>query len=228
MSFYLILLGIAVLGIIALLLIFWERIKWLRKKSAEKAQRRKTQLSNNDLPFTSTSAIEINQSYSNSADPALADLGFSALDNLLPEVEKTSTINTVAPKSTTKKTAAEKLIVLYIMSKPEQPFLGYELLQALTAAGLHYGKLNIFHYYEKSSDNKDENILFSLASAVEPGIIDVDNIGAFTCPGLTLFMHAEIKNPEAIFELMLQTAEQLAEDLGGTICNELRKPLHVK
>lgn len=163
-------------------------------------------------------------------DPTLASLGFSTLETVLTEPETVS----VAPiletntTTTTEKQSVQinrELIILYVIAPLGHPYVGYELLQALADAGLRYGDMNIFHYYD---DHTHQNI-FSLASAVEPGIFDLTDMGGITCPGMCMFMSPQnVDDPSSTFDLMLETAQQLIDDLGGTLCDENRQPLTEK
>ena len=110
------------------------------------------------------------------------------------------------------------------MARPEQTFVGYELLQALSVAGLQYGEMNIFHYYAMQEHGKSP--LFSLASATKPGDFDINNMGNFSCAGLVLFMNLDDlpMDPKLVFHRMLATAEHLAEDLDGMILSSQRTP----
>lgn len=116
------------------------------------------------------------------------------------------------------------LIVIGLKANEDHPYAGYELLQALLSSGLRYGKMSIFHRHEEA--NGKGAILFSLASAIEPGTFDLPKMGAFITPGLTMFMRiSSLSQPAQTFELMLDTAQQLIEDLGGELCDETRQPL---
>lgn len=111
---------------------------------------------------------------------------------------------------------AQSLLVMSILAKPNHFFASYDLLQALSAAGMQFGDMNIFHYYFPTPTGKVT--LFSLASAVKPGEFNMDKIGDFSCPGLTLFMDlSSVPDPAQAFEIMFKTAEQLAEDLDGEL-----------
>lgn len=111
---------------------------------------------------------------------------------------------------------ANDLLVLHVIAKQGSLFSSYNLLQAITATGMQYGAMNIFHYYEETKT--DTKTLFSLASATEPGEFDLNHIGDFACAGLTLFMNmAEVPYPMDAFEMMLDTAVQLADDLEGEV-----------
>ncbi len=118
----------------------------------------------------------------------------------------------------------QQVIVLSVMASNGRHFLGYELLQGLLGAGLRFGEMSIFHRHEQS--NGKGEVLFSLASATEPGTFDLQNMGAFSCVGLTLFMQTTGQNKDRLtFELMLSTAKQLANDLEGVVCNAERQPI---
>ncbi len=104
-----------------------------------------------------------------------------------------------------------------IFAKPNSRFASYDLLQAIAATGMQFGEMNIFHYYQRTPQGK-HIILFSLASATKPGKFDLDRMGDFSCVGLTLFMDIKnAPNPLQAFYLMVNTAEQLAEDLDGEL-----------
>jgi cell division protein ZipA len=116
----------------------------------------------------------------------------------------------------------DDLLVITIAAKAGQQFSSYELLQCISAAGLEFGEMNIFHYYQLHREGRIT--LFSLASASEPGDFDLDRIGNFSCNGLTLFANLyETPDPVTAFELMLKSAEQLAEDLDGELRVDSRR-----
>lgn len=116
-------------------------------------------------------------------------------------------------------------IILQLMAPLQRPFQGYELIQTLTSVGFHYGKMNIFHFYADPLNKKE--LLFSLASAIEPGTFDLDNIGEIVCPGLCLFMSIHQAQPATTaFNLMWETIQTLAQDLGGILCDKQLQPIN--
>jgi cell division protein ZipA len=123
-------------------------------------------------------------------------------------------------------TRPSELVVLYVLAKDNDRFVGYELLQALLAAGLRYGEMSIFHRYEKPTG--EGKTLFSLAQATEPGIFDMNAMGACSSSGLCLFMRlsSHTNNNLGTFNLLLDTAKQLAEDLNGIVTDKSREPLN--
>lgn len=252
MDLYLILLGIAALGILALLLIFWGRIpkktyqpKLEAAPPSPKTSDEKKQVSHEKAePYIADYPV-LDEATSVKSDPGIASLGFNALDGLLGEREQPPEFLRIEPEDIEPEDIAPEdvapapapsskleqprkqprdYIIFYLIAPVDRPFVGYELLQALLAAGLRFGAMNVFHRY--ASDEEQSPSLFTVASAVEPGIFDLANIGAFSCPGLSMFMSLSAnEDPREAFELMLETGLQLAEDLGGTLCDDTRKIL---
>lgn len=109
--------------------------------------------------------------------------------------------------------------ILLLRAPVDHQYRGYELLQALLTCGLRFGEKNFFHRYEQHAEG--QTVLFSVAAATETGELNPDNMGNFSFSGLSFFI---ILNqhiyPSVNFELMLDTARQLAEDLGGVLLDE--------
>jgi len=258
-SLILALLSIAGLGVLALVLIFFggfkKRDNKVKTKSIVKKENTlvKPKKLKEDItqdenePYFTAPALKavkkIKEQDEVLVDPTIASLGFSAIDDLLAEPESLKAVFEEVPiveeepttpikknvRKTQKKTITleSDVIILYVLAQPERPFVGYELMQSLSAAGLRFGEMNIFHYY--TSEEKNAQIIFSLSSAVEPGIFDVSNVGAICCPGLSLFMRVSATEyPDQVFTLMLETAQQLADDLGGELCDHTRQPLTIE
>lgn len=227
---YIMLIVIPVLGILALLLIFWDRIHWPKKRTKtivgiEENLTSVEQCAEDEWQDNVRVVRPAATSAQTRIDPALGDLEFGALDDLLT-VETAAQPTASKPVVAIKKTAATpELMILYVMAPAEQPFEGYELVQTLTALGLQYGNLNIFHYHQTTPEEEQGSSLFSVASAVEPGMFDLSNVGAIVCPGLSLFMSTQVDSAVDVFETMLETAQQLAEDLNGVVCDVKRLPL---
>jgi cell division protein ZipA len=122
---------------------------------------------------------------------------------------------TVAPPAQAKK-LADDFLILTVAAKNNNKFASYDLLQSITATGMQYGDMNIFHYAVPTEQGSQT--LFSLASATKPGDFNLDRINDISVAGLTLFTNLPaVNDPEQAFELMLKTAEQLADDLDGEL-----------
>ena len=110
-----------------------------------------------------------------------------------------------------------------LMAEKGKPFGGYDLLQSILGTGLRHGERQIFHRYDAQKPTK---ILFSMASIAKPGTFSVDSMGSFSTPGLIFIFEIE-RTPDLLnsFELLLETARQLSEDLDGNLLDDRREPL---
>lgn len=114
-----------------------------------------------------------------------------------------------------------KLLMLHILPAEDEMFIGFDLLQALLVANLRFGNMSIFHRHTLPMGKG--NILFSVAQACEPGTFNMNTIGSCQCPGLVIFM--QLENQEHNLELLeqfIQTAQQLADNLGGVLVSQKR------
>ncbi len=153
--------------------------------------------------------------------PSKAELSTSRLEPTLTQSRQGESISHT--KSATQYDI-DNYIILQLMAPQQRPYRGYELIQTLTSAGFHYGKMNIFHFYADPLNKKE--LLFSLASAIEPGTFDLDHTGEIVCPGLCLFMSIhKVKSALTAFDLMWETAQILAQDLGGILCDRQLQPI---
>jgi cell division protein ZipA len=125
------------------------------------------------------------------------------------------------PSTTSTQTDEKDYIALHLIADKAFPYAGYELFQSLMKNSFQATEQQVFHYFEKGGQHKDP--LFTLVSANKPGTIDVSKIGAYSCPGLTLFMVPEQhENPAYILSIMHGVAQKLKEDLGGALFDDSR------
>lgn len=111
------------------------------------------------------------------------------------------------------------LYILHVLAKKHQFISGYLLLQELLAADLRYGAKKIFHRFEQT--NGHGNILFSVASATEPGIFDLQYMANQQFSGITLFMDCSaLADPAQAKTLMFETAVRLADALGCRLMDQ--------
>lgn len=118
----------------------------------------------------------------------------------------------------------EEVIIINVMAFKGESFKGNELLDVILKCGLRYGSMDIFHRY---SDTKGEGVLlFSMANMVKPGTFDLDLMDEFETPGVSLFMTLPI-NADSMqsFELMVTTANTIADALDGELKDEQRSAM---
>ena len=114
------------------------------------------------------------------------------------------------------KNLPEKYVVINVMSVGE-PFKGQELLECLVEQDMALGEMSIFHRF------RQEQTVFSLMNAVEPGSFDLNAMGHIETPAVSMFMRVhELHKPTQVFQEMLSVADALAEALGGEVRDETR------
>ena len=136
-------------------------------------------------------------------------------------IEKKPVDSPISTESKPTPSTADCVIVLYLMAPEGTEFSGYELLQALLSSGMRYGKQRIFNRHAHK-DGRGE-ILFHCASATAPGTFDLTKMGAFSCKGLSFFFSAaDVEEPLSTLDCLLETIDQLVEDLGGRVLDDHR------
>ena len=120
----------------------------------------------------------------------------------------------------------EKVLVLNVQAPANQTFRGDELFNCLEQYGMQFGDMDIFHRH--SPENADK-VIFSVANMINPGTFSISTIHQFTTPGITLFMMLPCYGtPDQNFKLMLKTAQQVADLLGGHVTDDGRNLLTPK
>ncbi len=145
-------------------------------------------------------------------------------ENISPEMWRLDTNEEESSAEESSSPFDSNLVVLRINSFLGKPYMGYELHQALLDAEMRFGEMDLFHRYATQDRGK---ILFSIAAATPTGQFSLENMGSFKCNALFLFMCLDTKSKLMDrFDLMLDTARQLAEELGGDIVDDLLRPIN--
>ncbi|WP_351018209.1 cell division protein ZipA [Shewanella sp. AC91-MNA-CIBAN-0169] len=115
------------------------------------------------------------------------------------------------------------VLVLHIVAKAGEQIKGAELLPSLLSLNFKFGDMDIFHrHIDNAGTGK---VLFSLANMLKPGIFDPDNMEQFVTQGVVLFMTLPgYGDPLMNFTIMLNSAYQIAEDLGAELLDGQRQP----
>jgi cell division protein ZipA len=140
----------------------------------------------------------------------------------------------VAPavKETPKQQPSEKpqvaphpeVLIIHLMTAADQTCSGQLLLDEVLNQGLRYGEMKIFHRH--TDENGSGPVLFSMANLLNPGTFDLTTIGHQELVGVTLFMTpSDLEKPAEVFDLMIETAEYLAEKLQMNIMDESRSSM---
>lgn len=118
----------------------------------------------------------------------------------------------------------EEVLIINVMAHKGEMLNGADLLDVILQCGMRYGSMDIFH---RHSDAKGEGaLLFSMANMVKPGTFDLDAMDEFETPGVSLFMTLPIDaDSMQSFELMVDTAQAIAEGLNGELKDEQRSAM---
>ncbi|MBA59526.1 MAG: cell division protein ZipA [Gammaproteobacteria bacterium] len=148
------------------------------------------------------------------------NLGFDEQESEVSEFEnhlkKTSNEEVIRDHNTD----LENIIALNIFSD-DRELEGQQLLETVVDNGMVFGDMEIFHKF----DSQDK-IIYSLASAVEPGTFNISQISEFSTPGITMFMRIDgISDSEKNFEDMLDLAERISSEFDAQIYDETRSVL---
>lgn len=134
-------------------------------------------------------------------------------------------LNMAFDEQPSERALAKTTIMLFLSARGQHVFAGYELLQTLLACGLRFGDAGLFHRHQHASGQGP--VLFSLAAATATGMFDLQNMGSMTVKGLCMFM--ELSGNSAIdherYELFMQTAQQLSEELHADLLDEYQQPV---
>jgi cell division protein ZipA len=126
-----------------------------------------------------------------------------------------------APSEAPAPRRSQKIIAIRVTASAPARFDGQELLGALRAEGLGFGRYEIFHHL-----HDDGRPIYSVASLREPGTFDIEAMPTTYYPGIALFAVLPGPVPAAeAFDEMIFSARALATHLSGSLTDERGAPL---
>ena len=118
----------------------------------------------------------------------------------------------------------DRIVTLFVAARPGTAIQGASLIVAAEKTGLAFGDMGIFH--RMVSGKPDAGPVFSMANMVKPGSFDMSKLDGLRSPGVTLFMTLPGPLPALdAWEMLLPTAQRLAELLDATVLDEERNAL---
>ncbi|GAA3537413.1 cell division protein ZipA [Zobellella aerophila] len=143
---------------------------------------------------------------------------------VVEEVEEEVSIDFAPAVAVERPRTWQDVYVVNLMARPNQQLQGRTLMRVLTSLGFKFGEMDIFHRHQSPSGQGE--VMFSLINMVKPGTFDPNAMADFTTPGISIFM--QLPEPglgKVHFNLMIQAAETLAEELDGLLFDGERSPL---
>nr|WP_086939844.1 cell division protein ZipA [Thaumasiovibrio occultus] len=152
-----------------------------------------------------------------SAVPQSAEVASPAVTEPAVQTAAEPVVEAPAPEAEPEEREPE-VLVLHVHASRGETFRGLRLLQAMESHGLQFGDMNIYH---RHADDAPEKVIFSVANSVNPGVFYQG--AEFETPGISLFMMLPcFGRADQNFKLMLQTAQQIADDMGGLVLDQQR------
>lgn len=139
-----------------------------------------------------------------------------------PRYESKYFSNDTQKEKTSVSPSLQEVLVVNVKTVKDGAFHGSDLLQQVLENGLRYGAMNIFHRH--ADEDGEGPVIFSMANMLKPGTFDLKTMDEFSTAGVTLFLTLPVfdNNNMAAFDLMIETAKNLAASLNGELNDENR------
>ena len=121
----------------------------------------------------------------------------------------------------------EQVLTIIVAAKDAQGFYGHNLKTLAEACGMVHGSMGLFHRHEDGLT--EGSTQFSMANMTETGAFDMDTIENIHTAGVVFFMTLPSANDSMrAFDYMVETAQCLANNLGGELYDDSRSVLRAQ
>ncbi len=118
----------------------------------------------------------------------------------------------------------DKIVTLYVAASAGQKLRGPDIVVAAEKTGLTYGHMNVFHRLVEA--HPERGPVFSVANIMKPGSFEMAEIQSMETPAIAFFLTLPAPLPALdAWEMMLPTAQRMAELLNGLVLDESRNAL---
>lgn len=203
-------------GIVVLALIYW----FGRPRRPGQGERRMQRAGERDGARIEPTLGSAPDPQSGEIEPAQGELDV-ALDEDAQEIHARTPRSPIGARS---RQPIDRIVTLFVAARAGERINGSDLVVAAEKAGLQFGDMGIFH--RLVMHKKADGPVFSMANMVNPGSFDMAHLDAVSSPGVTLFMTLPGPLPALdAWEMMLPTAQRLAELLNAQVLDEERNAL---
>ena len=121
----------------------------------------------------------------------------------------------------------DQVLSIIVVANEPQGFYGEQLQGLAEACGMVHGTMDLFHRHEDGL--LEGQTQFSMANMTESGSFDLQTMSSVHTAGVVFFMTLPSANDSIrAFDYMLETAQCLANNLGGELYDENRSVLRAQ
>ena len=186
---------------------------------------------NDDILLTDTGLDEV-ENKAESIGARLAKVtsfsfGKKLLENRRKQAEEAQTLQELVESEESVVVNVEQVLSIIVAAKDPQGFFGNNLHGLVEACGMVHGSMDLFHRFEDGLTEGQTQ--FSLANMTDSGAFDLDTIANIHTAGVVFFLTLPSANDSIrAFDYMLETAQCLANNLGGELYDENRSVLRAQ
>ena len=153
--------------------------------------------------------------------------GKKLLENRRKQMQETEALQAMTQSEGSVVANVEQILTIIVAAKDAQGFYGNNLQGLVEACGMVHGNMDLFHRHEDGLTQGQTQ--FSMANMTESGAFDMDTLADVHTAGVVFFMTLPSANDSIrAFDYMVETAQCLANNLGGELYDENRSVLRAQ